>query len=86
MVDTAEFASKGKNTPFQEAAFKGKVVGTFVGGEVRYRDEDLRELASNGRNQDMVSRWIVPVPRPAEQADGLSSSERYCSRKNASCE
>ena len=53
VVDTAEFASKGKNTLFQGAAFRGKVVGTFVGGEVRYREYG-REDSGAGRNQDLV--------------------------------
>ena len=38
VVNTDEFASKGKNTPFQGATLRGKVVATMVGGEVRYCD------------------------------------------------
>ena len=38
VVDTAEFASKGKNTPFQGTTLRGKVVATIVGGELRYCD------------------------------------------------
>ena len=38
-VDTAEFASKGKNTPLEGAALKGRVVATVFGGEVVYADE-----------------------------------------------
>ena len=38
VVDTAEFASKGKNTPFQGTTLRGKVVATMVGGEIRYCD------------------------------------------------
>ena len=37
-VDTAEFASKGKNTPLEGAALKGRVVATVFGGEVVYGD------------------------------------------------
>ena len=53
VVDTAEFASKGKITPFQGTTLRGKVVGTFVGGEVRYREYG-REDSGAGRNQDLV--------------------------------
>ena len=34
VVDTAQFASKGKNTPLQGATLRGKVRATVVGGEV----------------------------------------------------
>ena len=34
VVDTAQFASKGKNTPLQGAMLKGRVWATLVGGEV----------------------------------------------------
>ncbi len=34
IVDTAQFASKGKNTPLQGATLKGRVHATVVGGEV----------------------------------------------------
>lgn len=37
VVDTAQFASKGKNTPLQGATLKGRVHATLVGGEVAYR-------------------------------------------------
>ena len=49
VVDTAEFTSKGKNTPFQGTTFKGKVVGRIVGGKARYQDGDRVD----GRNQDL---------------------------------
>ena len=52
VVDTEAFASKGKNTPFQGARFRGKVVGTMVGGEFRYREEESPN--SYGRDQDLV--------------------------------
>ncbi len=56
VVDTNEFASKGTNTPFQGATFRGKVVATLVGGEFRYQDDALRSSA-RGRNQDLGSGW-----------------------------
>ena len=34
VVDTAQFASKGKNTPLQGATLRGKVHATLVGGKV----------------------------------------------------
>lgn len=37
VVDTAQFASKGKNTPLQGATLKGRVHATLVGGEVVYQ-------------------------------------------------
>ena len=36
VVDAAGFASKGKNTPLDGATLRGRVVGTIVGGEVKY--------------------------------------------------
>ncbi len=35
-VDTAEFASKGKNTPLEGATLRGRVVATVFGGKVVY--------------------------------------------------
>lgn len=37
-VDTAEFASMGKNTPLDGATLKGKVMATIVDGDVVYQD------------------------------------------------
>ena len=37
VVDTAQFASKGKNTPLQGATLRGKVYATMVAGEVVYQ-------------------------------------------------
>ena len=54
VVDTNHFASKGKNTPFHGATFRGKVVGTMVGGEFRHLEEGC-EASINGRNQDLGS-------------------------------
>lgn len=36
VVDTSQFASRGKNTPLEGATLRGRVVATLVGGEVRY--------------------------------------------------
>lgn len=37
-VDTAQFASKGRNTPLQGVSLRGKVVATFVNGKPVYQD------------------------------------------------
>lgn len=37
-VDTAQFASKGRNTPFNGAHLKGKVKYTIVSGKIIYQD------------------------------------------------
>jgi dihydroorotase len=39
VVDPAEFASKGRNTPFAGRRLKGRVKYTIVGGTVIYRDQ-----------------------------------------------
>ena len=36
-IDTASFASKGKNTPFQGTEVKGVVAVTIVNGKVVYK-------------------------------------------------
>jgi dihydroorotase len=42
VVDTGQFASKGKNTPLAGAVLKGKVMATIVAGEVVYRDSSVK--------------------------------------------
>ena len=39
VVDTSEFASKGKNTPLDGATLRGRVVATIVGGRVVYEPD-----------------------------------------------
>ena len=41
VVDSSQFASKGKNTPFDGYKFKGKVMATIVDGKVVYVDDSL---------------------------------------------
>ncbi|MFQ6028976.1 MAG: dihydroorotase [Dehalococcoidia bacterium] len=43
VVDTAEFASKGKNTPLQGTAMKGRVVATVAGGELVFQHSNMVE-------------------------------------------
>jgi dihydroorotase len=42
IVDSRNFASKGKNTPYDGYQFKGKVMATVVGGEVVYKDDSVK--------------------------------------------
>jgi len=42
IVSSQDFASKGKNTPFDGYQFKGKVMATVVAGEVVYQDNSVR--------------------------------------------
>jgi dihydroorotase len=39
VVDTKDFASKGRNTPLEGEKFKGKVIATVYGGKIVYQDE-----------------------------------------------
>ena len=41
VVDTRQFASKGKNTPLEGTTLKGRVVATVVEGRVAFQDEAL---------------------------------------------
>jgi dihydroorotase len=41
-VDTAQFASKGKNTPLAGTTLKGKVMATFFQGKPVYKDDSIK--------------------------------------------
>ena len=41
VVDPAQFASKGKNTPLAGTKLRGRVVATIAGGVVAYREGNL---------------------------------------------
>ncbi|MBN2185947.1 MAG: dihydroorotase [Dehalococcoidia bacterium] len=41
VVDSSNFASKGKNTPYDGYQFKGKVMATVVNGRIAYIDDSL---------------------------------------------
>ena len=43
-IDTASFASKGKNTPFEGMHVYGKVLYTLVNGRVVYSDHNGTEI------------------------------------------
>ncbi len=42
VVDTKEFASKGKNTPLEDEKLKGKVIATIYGGKIVYKDKSTK--------------------------------------------
>jgi dihydroorotase len=41
IVDSSNFASKGKNTPYDGDKFKGKVMATVTNGRIAYIDDSL---------------------------------------------
>jgi len=41
IVDSRNFASKGKNTPYDGCKFKGKVMATIANGKIVYMDDSL---------------------------------------------
>ena len=41
LVDTRDFASKGKNTPLNGEKLKGKVVATIYQGKFVYKDDTI---------------------------------------------
>lgn len=43
IVDSTNFISKGKNTPFDEFKFKGKIMATIVNGDIAYIDNSLKQ-------------------------------------------
>jgi dihydroorotase len=47
LVDTREFASRGKNTPLAGAELKGKVMATLFGGEIVYQDESIKRTSES---------------------------------------
>jgi dihydroorotase len=51
IVDSRNFASKGKNTPYNGYKFKGKVVATIANGKIAYMDDSLSSdaLSFEGR-------------------------------------
>jgi len=42
LVDTAKFASRGKNTPLAGSVLKGKVMATIFGGKLVYQDDSVK--------------------------------------------
>jgi dihydroorotase len=44
VVDTSQFASKGKNTPLAGSTLKGKIMVTISQGKIVYRDDSVRIL------------------------------------------
>ena len=48
IVDSRNFASKGKNTPYDGYKFKGKVMATIANGRAVYMDDSLRVTSKHG--------------------------------------
>jgi len=48
IVDSRNFASKGKNTPYDGYKFKGKVMATIANGRTVYMDDSLRVTSKHG--------------------------------------
>jgi dihydroorotase len=48
IVDSRNFASKGKNTPYDGYKFKGKVMATIANGKIAYMDDSLRVISKHG--------------------------------------
>jgi len=46
IVDSNQFISKGKNTPFDEFKFKGKIMATIINGYIAYIDNTLKRHSS----------------------------------------
>jgi dihydroorotase len=48
-VDSSEFASKGRNTPYDGDEFKGKVMATIANGRIAYMDDSLSCSVTSAR-------------------------------------
>jgi dihydroorotase len=48
IVDSRNFASKGKNSPYDGYKFKGKVMATIANGKIVYMDDSLRVTSKHG--------------------------------------
>jgi dihydroorotase len=48
VVDSRNFASKGKNSPYDGYKFKGKVMATIANGKIVYIDDSLRVTSKHG--------------------------------------
>ncbi|MBC8275676.1 MAG: dihydroorotase, partial [Chloroflexi bacterium] len=42
VVSSRNFASKGKNTPFDGYQFKGRVMATIFAGDIVYQDDSVK--------------------------------------------
>jgi len=54
IVDSRNFASKGKNTPYDGYKFKGKVMATISRGKLLYTDDSLVIAKSEVTKQSHV--------------------------------
>ncbi len=51
VVDSRDFASKGRNTPYDGCKFRGKVMATIADGKIAFIDDSLVIAGSLARNQ-----------------------------------
>ena len=49
IVDSRNFASKGKNTPYDGCKFKGKVMATIADGKIVYTERRIEQSALSGQ-------------------------------------
>ena len=72
VVDSSQFASKGKNTPFDGYEFKGKVMATIVNGKVVYTDELLKgrfeSLVCHSGEAERLKSLIQDTSREGEKS------------------
>ena len=54
IVDSRDFASKGRNTPYDGYKFKGKVMGTIANGKIAFIDDSLVIAGSVATKQSNV--------------------------------
>jgi dihydroorotase len=54
IVNSRDFASKGKNTPYDGCKFKGKVMATIANGKIAYIDDSLVIARSEVTKQSHV--------------------------------
>jgi dihydroorotase len=62
IVNSRNFASKGKNTPYDGYQFKGKVMATIANGRIVYIDDSLLSPAlsiqGRGRSEGKRTSWL----------------------------
>lgn len=73
------FASKSRNSPFAGRTFRGRVIGTVVGGNIRFRDEDAPVSGGNGGTSTTSKK-----PSKKSSSDGRNSSSGSGGRKSSS--
>lgn len=70
------FVSKSKNSPFSGQTFRGRVMGTVVGGVVRYRDEDAPSTRSQRSGPDRPAKKKGAPKKDSSAASKSKSRKR----------